>query len=334
MAYQDRRELYRQMEEERESRVIAYVTGDRPGLETAMSSDAVDYLVHHLDEVGVVKRLSMVLYTRGGETLSAWTIANLLRMFCDHLEVIVPSNCHSAGTLLCLGANNIVMTKQATLGAIDPSVNTPLNPPFPGSNPVARVPVSVEDVNAFIEQARASLPNQPLESAFDILAQGVHPLVLGSAFRARAQIRMLGARLLSNHMDDQLKIDNIIDFLCSESGSHDYTINRREAKGELGLPIERPSWEFYDIINRLHDDYVQELEMRSAFHPQSFIGPDQFVRYSFRRALIESASAGSHMFVSEGQIVREQLEIQPGVIAESVSDQREYDSWRLVNDGK
>lgn len=333
MAYQDRRELYRQIEEERESKVIAYVTGDRPGLETVMASDAVDYFVHHLDAIGVVKRLSLVLYTRGGETLSAWTIANLLRMFCDRLEVIVPSTCHSAGTLLCLGANNIVMTKQATLGAIDPSVNTPLNPPYPGGNPEARVSVSVEDVNAFIEQARTSLPNQPLESAFDVLANSVHPLVLGTAFRTRAQIRMLGERLLSNHMTDQLKIDNIVDFLCSESGSHDYTINRREARDALGLPIERPSWGLYGSIKKLYDDYVQDLQMRSAFHPQNYIGSDQAVRYSFRRALIESTCAGSHAFLSEGQIVREQVEIQPGVFAESLSDQREQESWRLVDEG-
>ena len=333
MAYQDRRELYQQIEKERDSKVIAYVTGGRPGLETVMASDAVDYFVHHLDTIGVVDRLSLVLYTRGGETLSAWTIANLLRMFCDRLEVIVPSTCHSAGTLLCLGANNIVMTKQATLGAIDPSVNTPLNPPYPGGNPEARVSVSVEDVNAFIEQARTSLPNQPLESAFDVLANSVHPLVLGTAFRTRAQIRMLGERLLSNHMTDQLKIDSIVDFLCSESGSHDYTINRREAKDALGLPIERPGWELYDSIKNLYDDYVQDLQMRSAFHPQNYIGSDQAVRYSFRRALIESTCAGSHAFVSEGQIVREQVEIQPGVFAESLSDQREQESWRLVDEG-
>ena len=47
---------------------------------------------------------------------------NLIRNFCKYFEIIVPFNCHSAGTIISLGANRIVMTKQATLGPIDPSV--------------------------------------------------------------------------------------------------------------------------------------------------------------------------------------------------------------------
>ena len=113
MAYSERIAIYRQIEQARQSKVIAYVTGDRTGLETAMASDVVDFFVHHLDRIGVVDKISLVLYTRGSDTLSAWTIANLLRTFCDQFEVIVPSRCHSAGTLLCLAADNIMMTKQS-----------------------------------------------------------------------------------------------------------------------------------------------------------------------------------------------------------------------------
>jgi hypothetical protein len=35
---------------------------------------------------------------------------------------------------------------------------------------------------------------------------------------------------------DTKKVKQIIDFLCADSGSHDYTMNRREA-AELGLCI-------------------------------------------------------------------------------------------------
>ena len=37
-----------------------------------------------------------------------------------------------------------------------------------------------------------------------------------------------------------VKEDAIIKFLCSESGSHDYSILRQEAKESLGLDIEKP----------------------------------------------------------------------------------------------
>ena len=53
----------------------------------------------------------------------------MIRLFCDEFEVIVPSKAHSTATLICLGADRVVMTKQATLGPIDPGINDPPNPP-------------------------------------------------------------------------------------------------------------------------------------------------------------------------------------------------------------
>ena len=69
-------------------------------------------------------------------------------MYCDELIVVIPHKAHSAGTIISLGANEIIMTKQATLSPIDPSLNTSLNPKI---NEVATYPVSVEAVNGYIE---------------------------------------------------------------------------------------------------------------------------------------------------------------------------------------
>ncbi len=329
--YKDRREIYDEIGLIRGSKVLAYVTGDRRDLETIMSSEVLDFFVQHLDQIGVVETISLVLYTRGGETLSAWSIANLLRTFCDRLEVIIPAKCHSAGTLLCLGADSIVMTKQATLGPIDPSVNTPLNPPLtaPGGQPAGTVPLSVEDVNAFLEHAKESLNGEPLNQIFDRLATSVHPLVLGRAYRARAQIRMLGERLLKNHMTDAQKITKILDFLCSESGGHDYTINRREARRDLGLPIETPSWEFYRTIKRLYDDFANELELSKPYDPSAFLRGVDSADYDLRRAMIESPIGGSHTFVSQGTIALQEIEVAPGVFQNAVNDQRTFEGWRF-----
>lgn len=308
--------------------MLVYFTGDRRGLETKMASEVLDIFVYHLDKIRVVDKISLVLYTRGGETLSAWSLANLLRTFCDKLEIIIPAKCHSAGTLLCLGADNLVMTKQATLGPIDPSVNTPLNPQLPGGQPMARVPVNVEDVTAFLEQAREALGHEPIAQIFDRLVQEVHPLVLGNTYRARSQTRMLGPRLLYIHMKSQESIDNILDFLCSESGSHDYTINRREARENLGLPIETPSWDFYSLIKNLYDDIAKELELTTPYDVNSILGSKDEANYSFRRAVIESLTGGAHTFTSEGVLSRQKVEIQPGVVGDAVHDQRQIEAWR------
>jgi hypothetical protein len=327
--HSDRVSLYQEIEAARESRVVAYVTGDRPQLETQMSPEVGDFFVHHLDQIGVVQKISLMLYTRGGNTLAAWSLVNLLRSFCDELEIIVPYKCHSAGTLVCLGADKILMTKQATLGPIDPSVNTPLNPPIPGGPPTAKVPVSVEDVNAFIDYAKHSLGDDgDLKSVFERLAASVHPLVLGNAFRARSQIRMLGRKLLGNHMDNEDAINKILDFLCSDSGSHDYTINRREARDELGLPIEKPSQALYETIKKIYDDFADELKLTIPFDPNLILAGNQAAQYSHTRALVESAEAGSHAFISEGSLSKQQIQVPPGIVQDAINDQRQFEGWR------
>jgi hypothetical protein len=85
----DRLPLYPKLETERKTKVITYVTGDRPGLETQISSEALDCFVHHLDIIGPVPRITLYLYTSGGSTLASWSVANLLRQFCDELEIVV-----------------------------------------------------------------------------------------------------------------------------------------------------------------------------------------------------------------------------------------------------
>ena len=137
----DRQALLRQIEQVRASKAILYVTGDRQGLETQIGQDVIDPFVDHLDSLGPVEKLSLVLYTTGGNTSAAWNLVNLLHMFCDDLEVIAPGKCMSAGTLISLGANRIVMTKQATLGPIDPTIQHPLGPSIPGASPESRAGV-------------------------------------------------------------------------------------------------------------------------------------------------------------------------------------------------
>jgi hypothetical protein len=113
-----------------------------------------------------------------------------------------------------LGAKAIVMTKQATLGPIDPSINTPLNPGIQGAPPEARVPVSVEAVNGFIELGRSSMGEgtdpDAIKDLLLKLADAIHPLVLGEVFRSKSQIQMLGTKLLESSNVDPARIPSLI----------------------------------------------------------------------------------------------------------------------------
>jgi hypothetical protein len=335
----DRLPLLQQLANVRNSQVILYATSDRRGLETKIASDILSFLVNHLDTIGDVSKISLVLYTRGGETLAAWSLVNLIRNFCKDFEVIVPFHCHSAGTLICLGADRIVMTKQATLGPIDPSVNGMLNPHVVINNQQVKVPVNVEFINGYIEMAKNDLKiinNSALADILINLSNQVHPLSLGEVHRIKAQIQMLARKLLKHQKISRRKQKEIINFLCKESGSHDYTIYRREAKEELGLNIEKPNDSLYGIIKNIYDDIKTEMELDNPFDPQLILAQNNSVNYSFHRVIIETIGGGSDVFVSEG-ILNKQIISQPilgpnqmpmQINQVIVQDNRSYEGWR------
>jgi hypothetical protein len=331
----NRLELYKKLETKRSTHVILYATSDRLGLETSIAPDILPLFSNHLDAIGDVDKISLVLYTRGGHTLTAWSLVNLIRNFCKNFEIIVPFHCHSAGTLICLGADRIVMTKQATLGPIDPSVNSPMNPVVSVNDQQIQVPVNVEFINGYLEMAKTEFgitDQNALAAILDNLSNKIHPLVLGHVQRTRVQIQMLARKLLKHQSIDSQRQDEIIKFLCKESGSHDYTIYRKEARDDLGLNIEKPDDELYDIIKAIYNDIKQEMELDIPFVPALLLAKSNPCQYSFHRVIIESFDVGSDVFISEGQMSKQLLPPQPvqGLLQPQflIHDNRTFDGWR------
>jgi len=314
----------------RKSRVVCYVTSDRAGMQTQIANDAVDLFANHLDAVFPTRKITLILYTTGGNTLAAWNIANMLRMFCDELEIIVPARARSAGTLMCLGADTILMTKQATLGPIDPSLSGPLNPQIPGAAPDARAPVSVEAVRGYIEMAKQDFgikTSGDMVQVLNQLSQKVHPLVLGSIFRSRTQIQFLARELLKTQVKDGAKTRRIVEFLTSESGSHDYTINRREAR-QLGLNVEIPSQALYDLLKAWMISVRTELELSVPFDPNAILGQNATATYRCIRALIESTAEEGQIFVSEGELKKLQVTHPQFGMQDAINDARSFEGWK------
>lgn len=331
MDYKARRRIYRQIETDRKTKLFSFVTSDRQGMETQIAQDCIDLFVDLLDKIGPTKRISLLLHTNGGQTSAAWRLVNLIRTFCDELEVLIPLKALSAGTLISLGADKIVMTKQAALGPIDPSLTHALSPQIPVGNQIARVPVSVEAVRGYLDAITKDMEitgQDALARVMMDLSNKVHPLVLGEIFRSRAQIRFLAQKLIRGQVTDAKKIKAIIDFLCADSGSHDYTMNRREA-AELGLRIEKPSTDFYRTLRKIHLSYAGEMKLLEPYSPQVLLGVNPTVNFTLVRGLVES-SEGGYAFLSEGSLTRAMIPGPSGVPQEAVTDQRTFEGWRKV----
>jgi hypothetical protein len=168
----------------------------------------------------------LFLYTPGGIIVAGWGLVHLIREFCKNFAVLVPYKAWSCGTLICLGADEIVLARLGQLGPIDPSINTPFNPPIPGFpvTPQNTLPMNVEDVVSFIDLAKkeVGLKGGSLAAILDNLSKinPYAPLALGAAHRVRPQIVKLATELLGLHMGKQRQqIDHIVDILRDYAAS-------------------------------------------------------------------------------------------------------------------
>jgi hypothetical protein len=66
--------------------------------------------------------LTLILHTSGGQTIAAETLVSYLRSKFDYIEVIIPTLAMSAGTMISLSADHLVMGRQSQLGPIDPQM--------------------------------------------------------------------------------------------------------------------------------------------------------------------------------------------------------------------
>lgn len=302
--YEDRVNLYREVSEIRNSDVITYVTSTRTNMDLDISKDIINFFPDHLDNISKkTNRISLILHTNGGDVLAGWSIVNLIRMYCDYLEVIIPSRALSTGTLISLGANNIVMTKQAILGPIDPSVTTSYNQKEDNK----LLPISVEDLEAYFKLAEEIIGDSiNSNSIFLNFSRIIHPLAIGKVKKTKEQIRMLAERLLKMHTSNNEKIEKIINFLCSDSGSHDYTINRKEAKN-LGLPIESPDEKLYTIIKSIYNDFCSELSLNIPYYSDIEYNTRTSNNFMRIKGILETAETGSDKYIYSGKLVSDDV---------------------------
>ncbi len=285
------------------SRVICYCTGDRKGQEVQIGGDALPILAQHLTRIGRVERLDLLIYSRGGDTLSGFAMANSLREFAGEVNVLVPFRAHSCATLMALSANNIVAGPFAQLSPIDPSITTPHGPKIEQDGIAKFIPVSVEDVANYFELARkeAGLKDEVhLASIVGHLAQRISPLALGAVYRAREQIGMLANKLLALHTSDAVANERIVRQLTRELLSHDYIISRREAK-EIGMPVVDANDAEAELMWKIYEDVATEMRLGSPWNWE--VEAQEAQPRPAMRAILQS-SGFKHEFTSIYQIRR------------------------------
>lgn len=286
---------------------MGYATANRGLISTQIASDVIRLLRELLGPIGHVDKLDLILITRGGNTLTPLRLMSLLREFAAKVNVLVPYMAHSAGTLIALGADEIVMGAMGELGPVDPSVANQFNPILEQEDiqgtvitkPRPRIPISVEDVTSYLNFAKshAALDAAGMAQAYSALTGKVHPLALGNILRHHNLIRHLAKTLLLMHMNsetDKEKLDSIVRKLTEELYSHEYTITRDEA-ARLGLKVAKPSEQVENDLWELYCLYEGFFGMERQINLAVEIGTEKQKYLCFDLAVIETdATAHSH----------------------------------------
>jgi ATP-dependent protease ClpP protease subunit len=245
-------ELIKQIETKISGRLLVYYMHSS----TQINNEDVDYFYSHVRELKPEDNLYLVLVSSGGSGMAAWRIANVLRKYCNQLNVIIPSRCASAATLLSLSADKIFFGPAGFLTAIDTSLSHPLNPQAEGKPSVSISVDQINKVKKFISEDLRIHPNGKTMS--EILFDKIHPVVFGELARSSSLSKMIAKNMISlrNDKPTEEAQSNIVDILNDTYPAHGYPIVLKEAK-KIGLPAE----EMPEDLNVLIWDLIKLYSM-------------------------------------------------------------------------
>jgi len=172
------------------------------------------------------KGLTLILHTPGGFTNAVETIVEYLLQKFDYIETIIPTLAMSAGTMICLASNKIIMGRQSQLGPIDSQMF------------IKGYSVSAQSIVDQFNQAKEEiLKNQDTATVWFPILQSIGPALLKEAQKALAYgetivKRWLSSRMFSEFNNSKELAEKTAKFFkdASQHLNHGRRIDREEAR--------------------------------------------------------------------------------------------------------
>jgi len=257
--------IYERIEQYRKRPLVVYATSTRQNVPAQMAGDAVREFIDQLDAIKTFKEVDILIHSTGGDALVAWKLMSMIRERFERVAVLVPFMAFSAATMFALGADQIVMHPNASLGPIDPQIAA--------QNPEGRQRnFAYEDLGAFLRFLGDEVGITEQEHLTDVvekLFSVSDPLTIGAARRASDLSTQVGERLLSMHMDlksDREKARQIALNLNKSFFAHGDAISRKRAR-ELELKIAEDDVELETEIWQAFLGLEAYMQLRSPFQP-------------------------------------------------------------------
>lgn len=189
-----RQALIRSLQEQTGTRLLCYVAAKAP-----VARDDTLGIVELLHNVPCGTNIDLLLHTTGGDIDAAEKSMSLLRRAVGEgrLRVIVPDCAKSAGTLMAVAADAIIMSDSSELGPIDPQIVL-------DDGRGNRLQHSVASyLDAFTEYSDALRrdPNDPVARA---MLDKIDPATANVYAAARGRAR----KLAEDHLKQGMKVEN------------------------------------------------------------------------------------------------------------------------------
>lgn len=183
------------------------------------------------------KKLKFVIHTPGGSAFISTKIAKYLRSKFADITAYVPYEASSGGTVLCLGADRIVMDEISNLTPIDPQT------PYRGTYiSVASYKQAVQDI---AKDFKTTDPDD-LYPPYSHLCEKLDPVVLKEMEKKAFDAIYVAVSLLDKHIKDKQRSFNIAFSLVKNDFSHTHVIDQQEAL-DIGLELDSSQQELDNL---------------------------------------------------------------------------------------
>lgn len=206
----------------------------------------------------------LILATYGGDADAAFRIGRAFRHYYKHLTIIVPGYCKSAGTLLCIAADDLVICDLGELGPLDVQVMK-RDEMFEQSSGLdimqALEVIQTRTLDAFRDylieirtgtgistKVAAELASKLALGLYTPISDQIDPIRLGEMQRAVLVAHKYGHAL--NAYKQNLR-KNALESMISDYPSHIFVIDRKEAK-KLFYRVREPTAEEAAQCDALH----------------------------------------------------------------------------------
>ncbi len=196
------------------------------------------------------KGLTLILHTPGGLPTATESIVKYLREKFHYIEVIVPTYAMSAGTMIALGSDQIIMGKHSFLGPIDPQFVLSENRQ-----------ISAHSIVSQFETAKKDFEQNP--NNMQIWIPILSSLGLGLLEEAKKSLNyskiMVQEWLTKYMLKDEKKAQQVADFFINVKHlNHGRPIGFTQIKNKLSE---------YDFkVKALEDDSELQESVLTAYH--------------------------------------------------------------------